>query len=53
MYNDFNYTSLGKVAEGILTKCGRVGPAKMEQLKQTIADVERERNAFKEGVEPL
>ncbi|PTB38500.1 hypothetical protein M441DRAFT_112588, partial [Trichoderma asperellum CBS 433.97] len=42
-----------KRTEGILTKYGRVDPAEMEQLKQTITDLETERNALKEGAEPL
>ncbi|KAL9476165.1 hypothetical protein ACSS6W_006006 [Trichoderma asperelloides] len=42
-----------KRTEGILTKYGRVDPAEMEQLKQTISDLETERNALKEGAEPL
>ncbi|KAM0254680.1 hypothetical protein ACHAQJ_006530 [Trichoderma viride] len=42
-----------KRTEGILTKYGRVDPAEMEQLKQTITDLETERNALKEGEQPL
>lgn len=42
-----------KRTEGILTKYGRVDPAEMEQLKQTIADLEKERDALKEGEQPL
>ncbi|KND88643.1 Nucleoprotein TPR [Tolypocladium ophioglossoides CBS 100239] len=42
-----------KRTEGILTKYGRVDPAEMESLKQTIEDLEKERNALKEGEEPL
>ncbi|KAJ0344664.1 hypothetical protein KNSL1_009161 [Colletotrichum chrysophilum] len=42
-----------KRTEGILTKYGRVDPAEMEQLKQTIADLQAERDALKEGEGPL
>lgn len=42
-----------KRTEGILTKYGRVDPAEMEQLKTTITDLEAERNALKEGEQPL
>ncbi|UKZ82984.1 hypothetical protein TrVFT333_010785 [Trichoderma virens FT-333] len=42
-----------KRTEGILTKYGRVDPAEMEQLKQTITDLEKERDALKEGEQPL
>ncbi|POR33843.1 Nucleoprotein TPR [Tolypocladium paradoxum] len=42
-----------KRTEGILTKYGRVDPAEMESLKQNIEDLEKERNALKEGEEPL
>lgn len=42
-----------KRTEGILTKYGRVDPAEMEQLKETISSLETERDALKEGEEPL
>lgn len=42
-----------KRTEGILTKYGRVDPAEMEQLKETITNLEAERNALKEGEQPL
>ncbi|KAL6853205.1 hypothetical protein J3F83DRAFT_513795 [Trichoderma novae-zelandiae] len=42
-----------KRTEGILTKYGRVDPAEMEQLKQTITDLEAERDALKAGEQPL
>ncbi|RFU81256.1 tetratricopeptide, mlp1 mlp2 [Trichoderma arundinaceum] len=42
-----------KRTEGILTKYGRVDPAEMEQLKQTITDLESERDALKQGEQPL
>ncbi|KAH0489727.1 hypothetical protein TgHK011_010144 [Trichoderma gracile] len=42
-----------KRTEGILTKYGRVDPAEMEQLKQTIADLQAERDALKAGEQPL
>lgn len=42
-----------KRTEGILTKYGRVDPAEMEQLKQTVTDLEAERDALKQAAEPL
>lgn len=39
--------------EGILTKYGRVDPEEMENLQQTIANLENERNTLKEGEAPL
>ncbi|EOO03724.1 putative filament-forming protein [Phaeoacremonium minimum UCRPA7] len=42
-----------KRTEGILTKYGRVDPAEMEQMKQTVADLEAERDALKQAEEPL
>lgn len=42
-----------KRTEGILTKYGRVDPAEMEQLKETISNLEAERNTLKEGEQPL
>ncbi|KAK7397742.1 Protein mlp1, partial [Neonectria punicea] len=42
-----------KRTEGILTKYGRVDPAEMEQLKENITSLEVERDALKEGEEPL
>lgn len=42
-----------KRTEGILTKYGRVDPAEMEQLKTTIAELQTERDALKQGEEPL
>ncbi|KAF4460417.1 hypothetical protein FALBO_12811 [Fusarium albosuccineum] len=42
-----------KRTEGILTKYGRVDPAEMEQLKEKISSLETERDALKQGEEPL
>lgn len=42
-----------KRTEGILTKYGRVDPAEMEQLKTTITELQAERDALKQGEEPL
>ncbi|RCI16838.1 hypothetical protein L249_3038 [Ophiocordyceps polyrhachis-furcata BCC 54312] len=42
-----------KRTEGILTKYGRVDPAEMESLKKNVEDLQRERDALKEGEEPL
>ena len=42
-----------KRTEGILTKYGRVDPEEMQDLKQTITSLENERNALKEGEQPL
>ncbi|KAI9150240.1 Nucleoporin nup211 [Paramyrothecium foliicola] len=42
-----------KRTEGILTKYGRVDPAEMEQLKEAISNLETERDALKEGEQPL
>lgn len=42
-----------KRTEGILTKYGRVDPAEMEQLKNSIAELEAERDALKESEGPL
>ena len=42
-----------KRTEGILTKYGRVDPAEMEQLKQTISALEAERDTLKQSEQPL
>ncbi|KAF4974407.1 hypothetical protein FZEAL_8681 [Fusarium zealandicum] len=42
-----------KRTEGILTKYGRVDPAEMEQLKEKVTTLETERDALKQGEEPL
>ncbi|KAJ2980856.1 hypothetical protein NQ176_g2381 [Zarea fungicola] len=42
-----------KRTEGILTKYGRVDPAEMEQLKQTISELQTECQTLKEGSQPL
>ncbi|OAR01437.1 hypothetical protein LLEC1_05395 [Akanthomyces lecanii] len=42
-----------KRTEGILTKYGRVDPAEMEQLKQTILDLQTECATLKESSQPL
>ncbi|ODA80878.1 hypothetical protein RJ55_03838 [Drechmeria coniospora] len=42
-----------KRTEGILTKYGRVDPAEMETLKQTIQGLTEERDALKEAEVPL
>lgn len=40
-----------KRVESIVTQQGRVDPAEMEQMKQKIADLERERDELKQGEE--
>ncbi|RDA86926.1 hypothetical protein CP532_1878 [Ophiocordyceps camponoti-leonardi (nom. inval.)] len=42
-----------KQNERILTQYGRVDPAEMESLKKNVEDLQRERDALKEGEEPL
>ncbi|OAQ82444.1 filament-forming protein [Purpureocillium lilacinum] len=42
-----------KRTEGILTKYGRVDPAEMESLKKSVEDLQKERDALKEGEGPL
>ena len=42
-----------KRTEGILTKYGRVDPAEMESLKQSVTELEAERNALRESEKPL
>ncbi|EGY14274.1 hypothetical protein VD0002_g2095 [Verticillium dahliae] len=42
-----------KRTEGMFTKYGRVDPAEMDQLKQTVTDLEAERDALKEAEAPL
>ncbi|KAM0331379.1 hypothetical protein ACHAQA_003052 [Verticillium albo-atrum] len=42
-----------KRTEGMFTKYGRVDPAEMDQLKQTIADLETERDTLREAEAPL
>lgn len=42
-----------KRTESILTKYGRVDPAEMEQLKETITNLESECSALKENEQPL
>ncbi|PHH89528.1 hypothetical protein CDD83_5835 [Cordyceps sp. RAO-2017] len=42
-----------KRTEGILTKYGRVDPAEMESLRQTIEDLQKERDTLKESAGPL
>lgn len=42
-----------KRTEGILTKYGRVDPAEMEQLKNTISDLQTECNTLKQSSQPL
>ncbi|OAA78499.1 Tetratricopeptide, MLP1/MLP2-like protein [Akanthomyces lecanii RCEF 1005] len=42
-----------KRTEGILTKYGRVDPAEMEQLKNTISDLQTECSTLKESSQPL
>ncbi|KAL3962839.1 hypothetical protein ACCO45_004362 [Purpureocillium lilacinum] len=41
-----------KRTEGILTKYGRVDPAEMESLKKSVEDLQKERDALKEGEDP-
>ncbi|PHH60967.1 hypothetical protein CDD81_982 [Ophiocordyceps australis] len=42
-----------KRTESILTKYGRVDPEEMETLKKTIEELTQERDALKEGEQPL
>ncbi len=42
-----------KRTEGILTKYGRVDPAELDQLKQTISSLEAERESLKQAAVPL
>lgn len=42
-----------KRTESILTKYGRVDPAEMESLKTTIEELQKERDALREGEGPL